>query len=281
MDGLLSSPQTKALITAVRDAARAEIVPRFRSLPPSDIHSKSAPDDLVTAADTGMETRLTKALAEIYPDALVLGEEATAEDVTVMERVRQPGQCIIIDPVDGTWNFAQGVTTFGTIIAVTHDGDTVLGMLYDPMMDDWMIAGKDAGAWYVRPGAEPTRLRTSQPAPIGDLTGIGSLALYPRDRQVAVAQRFPDFRRVLGLRCACHEYRLLAAGSVSFMMNGARKPWDHAAGALVVKEAGGVARLLDGSDYMPTMQNGLMLAASDEDTWGRVRDHFGPAFGLT
>jgi fructose-1,6-bisphosphatase/inositol monophosphatase family enzyme len=281
MDGLLSSPQTKALITAVRDAARAEIVPRFRSLPPSDIHSKSAPDDLVTAADTGMETRLTKALAEIYPDALVLGEEATAEDVTVMERVRQPGQCIIIDPVDGTWNFAQGVTTFGTIIAVTHDGDTVLGMLYDPMMDDWMIAGKDAGAWYVRPGAEPTRLRTSQPAPIGDLTGIGSLALYPRVRQVAVAQRFPDFRRVLGLRCACHEYRLLAAGSVSFMMNGALKPWDHAAGALVVKEAGGVARLLDGSDYMPTMQNGLMLAASDEDTWGRVRDHFGPAFGLT
>lgn len=281
MDGSLSCPQTQALISAVRDAARAEIVPRFRSLPPSDIHSKTAPDDLVTAADTGMEIRLTNALAEIYPDALVLGEEATAEDAAVMDRVRQPGQCIIIDPVDGTWNFAKGVTTFGSIIAVTHDGDTVLGMLYDPMMDDWMIAGKGAGAWYVRPGAAPTKLITSPSAALNELTGIGSLALFPRDRQVAVAQRFPDFRRVLGLRCACHEYRLLAAGGVSFMMNGALKPWDHAAGALVVKEAGGVARLLDGTDYMPTMQHGLMLAASDEETWGRVRDHFAPAFGIT
>ncbi len=148
----LSSPMTPAqqaaLINLVRRAARAEIMPRFRNLAQGDITTKSGPHDLVTEADHQAEAMIARGLQRMFPHALIIGEEAVAAKPSLREDVSAAELAIIIDPVDGTWNFAHGLPLFGVIIAVTRFGRPVLGLLYDPVADDWIISDE----------ATPTRL---------------------------------------------------------------------------------------------------------------------------
>jgi fructose-1,6-bisphosphatase/inositol monophosphatase family enzyme len=67
---------------------------------------------------------------------------------------------------------------------------------------------------------------------------------------------------------------LLAQGAVDFVMSDVLNPWDHAAGVLACRQAGGVARMLDGRDYSTAILNGVLLSAANQDTWQRLRDHF-------
>ena len=127
----LTSEQVDALIQIVRDVAAKEVRPLFRNLDTSDIDSKSAPDDLVTVADRAAELAIAAAVAKLLPDAEIVGEEAVSADAAILDRVGQ-GQVVVIDPIDGTWNFAHGLSTYGVILAVVEDGETVFGMLYDP-----------------------------------------------------------------------------------------------------------------------------------------------------
>ena len=79
------------------------------------------------------------------------------------------------------------------------------------------------------------------------------------------------YRRTLSLMCSCHEYRMLAQGHVDFVLTGPRPaPWDHAAGALITRAAGGVARFLDGEDYSIAHETGVVLMASSEPVWDQV-----------
>ena len=134
------------LIEAVRDAARREILPRFRNLSADQIDTKSGPDDLVTVADRAAEARLTAAAQKLLPGALVVGEEGVAEDPAILDRFAEAELAVVIDPVDGTFNFARGLAIFGVILAVTRHGQTVFGLLYDPVMDDWVQAHRGGGA---------------------------------------------------------------------------------------------------------------------------------------
>ncbi|MEM6596082.1 MAG: inositol monophosphatase family protein, partial [Pseudomonadota bacterium] len=115
---MLTQEQTDALIEIVRTTAKAEITPHFRALTPQQIDAKSAPDDLVTIADRAAELALSQAIHELMPDARIVGEEAVAADKTVLARVKEPGLVVVIDPIDGTWNYANGIATFGVILAV-------------------------------------------------------------------------------------------------------------------------------------------------------------------
>ncbi len=145
----LSKAQADAIISVVRAVARAEILPLFRGLEGTKIEAKSAADDLVTVADKAAERALSDAFREILPDARVIGEEAVAEDASLLDQIGQPGQTVIIDPIDGTWNYANDVASFGVIIAVVEDRRTVFGLLYDPSHDDWIMAHEGQGAWFV------------------------------------------------------------------------------------------------------------------------------------
>ena len=115
---LLSDADTTLILETVRDAARREIMPRFRALSEADINTKSAPDDLVTAADLAAEALITAQLGRAFPDALILGEEAVAADPNLRDQLADAEMAIIIDPVDGTWNYARGLALFGVILAV-------------------------------------------------------------------------------------------------------------------------------------------------------------------
>lgn len=276
-DVALSEDIETFLIDLVRQVSKQEILPRFRTLPDSDIRSKSAPDDLVTEADLRAEAAIAAGIADVLPDALVLGEEAVTATPSLLSGLDGAACAVIIDPVDGTWNFAKGLATFGVILAVAEKGETVFGLLYDPVMDDWVLARRGGGAWYCRPDAEPRRLRIEGDAPQDQTVGFVPLFLFPYETRMQLAGAIPGFRRIWSVRCSCHEYRLLAQGHADFCLSGTLNPWDHAAGALAVSEAGGAVGLLDGRDYRAGLtEGGHLVTARSEATLNRIRATFGP-----
>jgi len=262
-----------ALITIVRDAARVHILPRFRALTPDQISTKSGPGDLVTLADTEAELAMTAAIRALLPQAVVVGEEAIAADPALRDLIGTADLCVIIDPVDGTWNFAKGLALFGVILAVTVRGVPVFGLLYDVLLDDWVQAVPGAAQFVSATGA--VQLGTSAETRVGRMVGYVPVGLFPRAQRGAVLAQQPPFSRVTSLRCACHEYRLLAQGHVEFVLTGpVHNAWDHAAGALAVQAAGGVARFLDGQEYNAGRARGVLLAAGSEAVWNDVAGRF-------
>lgn len=265
------------LIALVREVAADEIRPRFRRLDPSGFKSKSRFDDLVTEADVAAETALARGIAEFMPEARVLGEEAASADPRLLDELERPGTTVVIDPIDGTWNFAHGIATHGVILSVIVDGETVFGLLYDPVLDDWVVAERDAGARYERADGTRARVATSPDKPIEELVGMMMLTLFPDPYRDAFMRAAASFQRVHSLRCACHEYRLLAQGSIDFTVHARPTPWDFSAGVLAVREAGGAAGFLDGRDYSPLIRDGVLLAANSAATLDNVRRHLGAA----
>lgn len=273
----LSHEIEDALIAILRDVAKVEIMSRFRRLPDSDVRSKSAPDDLVTEADVRAEAAITKAVQGLLPEALVVGEEAVSADAGVLDGLSDADCAVIIDPVDGTWNFAKGLATFGVILAVTVRGETVFGVLYDPVLDDWVLARRGGGAWFCRPDTEPRRLRIGGDTPQDQAVGFVPLFLFPLETRMRLSGAIPGFRRIWSVRCSCHEYRLLAQGHADFCVTGTLNPWDHAAGALAIEEAGGAVGLLDGTPYRGGMSGeGCLVTAQSAETLDRIRTTFGP-----
>lgn len=270
----LTPAQMSALISLVRRCARAEIMPRFRDFKQAGVSVKTGPHDLVTDADIATEAMLARGLQTMFPHALVLGEEAVSADPRLRDRIAAAEMAFILDPLDGTWNFAHGLPLFGVIVAVTRFGHPVLGLLYDPVMDDWVIGDATAPTRMGRAVGTERRLRMAPGARLADMAGYVHLHLVPEDMQARLAACLPDFSRTSVLNCSCHEYRTLAQGGMQFCLSGVPNPWDHAAGVLACQQAGGVARMLDGRDYNAAITDGYVLTAPDADSWNRLRDRF-------
>lgn len=257
----LTADTETALVQLVRSVARSEILPRFRRLSDDEVSAKTAPDDLVTEADLNAEAAIAAGVRTLLPDAAIIGEEAVETQPALLAQIADAPISVIIDPVDGTWNFAKGLTTFGVILAVTAKGETVFGLLYDPVMDDWIETRRGGGTWHVT--ADGTRRKlTLGGTPAGGLTGFVPLFNFPAPIRLRMAGDIPGFRRIWSVRCSCHEYRTMAAGGADFTLSNALKPWDHAAGALAVAEAGGAVGLLDGRAYRPSITSGGYLATA-------------------
>lgn len=270
---MLEDAAETALISAVRAAARSQIIPRYRALGSDEVRAKGRPDDLVTEADLAVEKLLTEQIPSFLPGALVLGEEAAAHDPGLIARAAGHETCVIVDPVDGTWNFANGLSVFGTILAVLREGQAVWGLLYDPLMDDWIVARKGGGVEYVRPGLAPAPCQLGAATPLPARVGLMSPALFPVDQRVGLASRAAaSFDRTMGLRCSCHEYRLMLQGGASWSLSSSPMPWDHAAGVLAMTELGGYAAFTrDGAPYAAHRTDGPLLVARDRRDWEEIR----------
>ncbi len=260
-----------ALVEVVRSVAASEIMPRFRRLDARDISAKSGPEDLVTEADLRAEVAIAAAARTLLPEALIVAEEAVETQPELLGQLADAPLSVIIDPVDGTWNFAKGLTTFGVILAVSIRGEAVFGLLYDPTMDDWVWARRGGGAWYAS-GDGGLRRLTFDAAGQGGLSGLVPLFNFPLPVRTRLAGDIPGFRRIWSVRCSCHEYRTLAFGEADFLLSSGLKPWDHAAGALAVEEAGGAVSLLDGRPYRASVTSGgLLVCARSQEALLRVR----------
>lgn len=270
----ISRAQRTQIINIVRRAARAEIMPRFRRLSDGDIRTKSNADDLVTDADTKAEAMIARALQIAFPSALVIGEEAVATNPSLLDGIADAQLAFHIDPVDGTWNFANGLALFGVIIAATRYGKPVFGLIYDPVGDDWAVADEEMLPQLQRPFGAARELKAAMGKPLEEMSGIIPLNLFPKDKQAQLAATFPDFGRIGTLRCSAHEYRMLAQGSSDFCLTGSLHPWDHAAGALIAARAGAHVEMLDGGDYSAARQTGHLLIAPDKVTWSKLKKKF-------
>ncbi|MBB3999177.1 inositol monophosphatase family protein [Aureimonas pseudogalii] len=265
------------LATILRDAAAAEILPRFRRLDAADVREKTSAVDLVTEADEAAERFIRDACAGAFPSALFVGEEGVAADAALLDRIGSSDLSIIVDPIDGTANYAAGAPLFGVMAAVVSKGETIGGIIYDPLGDDFMMAEKGSGAFLVRPGGERERLAVAQPVSVENMIGAASSSFLPRDKRRLLLNQLADIRIFANYRTAAHEYRLMASGFLHFQFYLKLMPWDHLAGTLLIQEAGGVVRRFDGSDYLPTHVDGGLITAPDEESWRAVRALVAPA----
>lgn len=240
--------QVSAIIRAV---AADEILPRFKHLSAGQIREKK-PGELVTEADTEAEKAMTPRLRDLIAGSTVVGEEAVAADPTLLSLLEQDGTVWIIDPVDGTANFAKGHARFAVIVALVKDGVTVAGWIYDPLTDRMVAAEKGAGSWLGE-----NRLSVLAPAPLAELQG-----------SVKRSGRLASLVAKVGRKgSAAHDYIDLVTGHLHFAHYNRLMPWDHAAGVLIHAEAGGYAALTDGRPYRPRAEEGCLLLAPSAGTW--------------
>ncbi|SEP97770.1 fructose-1,6-bisphosphatase [Devosia sp. YR412] len=260
-----------ALANILRDAARAEALPRFRRLDASMVSIKTEAIDLVTEADVATEEAIKARLAEFLPDALFVGEESVAADPALLRRLATADLAVVVDPIDGTANYAAGLPLFATMVAVVSGGETVAGIIYDPMGDDWIMAEKGKGAWLRRPNGEAVRLSVAERLPLDEMVGMASVAYMPKDKRGQILQNTDKLRLLSNFRCAGHEYRTLVSGHGQFLCYNKLMPWDHLAGTLIAQEAGGYAARLDGGPYLPSHVDGGLLVAVDKAAWDELR----------
>jgi fructose-1,6-bisphosphatase/inositol monophosphatase family enzyme len=257
----------------LRAAARAEIMPRFRRLASADIRTKSGPLDMVTDADEGAERVIAAALTEMFPGCVVVGEEGCSADPGLADRLATADLAFVVDPVDGTANFAAGMPLFGCMAAAFEKGEVVAAWIHDPLGDDTLTAARGEGAWLA--AADGTRgplLRVADPAPMGAMVGCISYGYLTEPLKSRVAARLPRLAKTWQLGCAAHEYRLLAVGHTHLSLYNRLMPWDHAPGSLIHAEAGGYAAHFDGSAYRPaTARAGGLICAPDRASWETAR----------
>lgn len=260
-----------ALAAILRDAARAEALPRFRRLDQSMVQAKSEAIDLVTEADVATEAAIKAAIAGWMPEALFVGEESVAADPALLPRLADADLAVVVDPIDGTANYAAGLPLFATMAAVVSGGETVAGIIYDPMGDDWVMAEKGGGAWLRRPGGEAVRLRVAVPLPLPEMVGMASVAYMPAESRAQVLANSSKVRLLSNYRCAGHEYRTFVSGHAQFMSYNKLMPWDHLAGVLISQEAGAYARRMDGQPYLPSHVDGGLLVTITPEAWTELR----------
>lgn len=232
------------------------VLPRYQNLAEDEI-SEKATDDFVTIADKESELRLIEGLARILPDAGMIGEEAAAADPAILDRAGI-GLNWIIDPIDGTGNFAAGRPPFGMMVALVADGVIQAGWILDPL--DGRICHAVAGDGAFLDGERITAQESGCTLP------VAALAVYfmTPERRADIVERARSRLTLVDIpRCAAEQYPRLVLGQNDIALFERTLPWDHAAGALFLAESGGRIARPDGSPYIVgDGRKGLLGAAS-------------------
>lgn len=253
----------EAVTRILEETAAEEVLPRFRSLGEADKRIKAG-GDLVTVADEAAERRLTQRLRDHLPGSLVVGEEAAAADPEVFAHLLQDEAVWLIDPIDGTINFAEGVPVFAMMLALVEGGEICAAWIHDVPGGRTGVAERGSGSWI---GGR--RLEAAAAAPLGEMTGTLHAGQFGGSE---LRERIRAKRAALGaigsLRCAGAEYLRLAAGDMHYSLFTKLMPWDHAPGVLLHAEAGGHAWTAEDRPYSPRRREsrGLLLAP-DRASW--------------
>lgn len=251
----------------LREAAAETVLPHYQRLRAGDVAEKAA-GEVVTVADTACESWLTPRLHALLPDSIVVGEEATAADPALLTRVGGAGWVWLLDPVDGTGNFAAGREPFAVMAALVREGETIAAWLLDPVSDSLVTAERGGGAW--QDGA-PLRAPSVGVA-LDELHGSVHARYLPMPLREEVRER----ATALGtpaepLHCAGAEYPAVITGARHFSLYWRTLPWDHAPGVLIAQEAGAAAARPDGTPYFPADDRRGLLLATDQPTWEKVQ----------
>lgn len=246
---------------AVRKAAAAEIMPRFRQLAADEIVEKNGPHDLVTVADRLAEEHLTASLTALLPGSVVVGEEAVHADPGILTALRGSDPVWIVDPVDGTRQFVHGDPGFTTLVCLAHHGELLASWTYAPALELMATARRGGGA-----ELNGTRLSSGSPEPGKVLEVATSHYDFTNDEQKRVlAALRTDGVAPRPCGSAGLEYLNVARGHIDGLAFSWENAWDHAAGLLLVAEAGGASGTVAGEPFRIAGGNALPFAAARDE----------------
>ena len=247
----LASALVQVIISAVRKTARP-MLRDFGEVAQLQV-SRKGPGDFVTAADLKAEDTLFELLMKARPGYGFLGEERGLVEGT------DKSHTWIVDPIDGTTNFANGIPLFAVSIAYLINHEPVLGVVYNPITDESFYAARGAGAFLngtelpLRQGASSLR---------DAIAGVDFKRIsHHLGDELAVR---PPYYSQRNFGSSALEWCFVAAGRLDVYVHGGQMLWDYAAGRLILAEAGGQAEALDGGQLMsgPAIKRGVIAAAS-------------------
>lgn len=256
----------------VREVAEAEVMSRFGRLTGTDIGEKSG-SEAVTVADREAERAVFAGLAELVPDAVLVGEESASADPGLLGRAMDAPIAFVVDPIDGTSNFIAGSPDFAVMVAFVVDGITRAAWIHQPVHDRLYTAVLDRGA---RVDGEPLRREPipTEPAEYRGALSTWGLRADAGDRvreRAGVFAEMPVWPAASGI-----EYPRLARGQLDFILWSRTRVWDHAPGSLLVAEAGGESAAADGTPYTPWRPPASLIVASTPTVHRRVREILAP-----
>jgi myo-inositol-1(or 4)-monophosphatase len=247
------------LETIIRELAQQEILPRFNQVS----HSLKQDGSLVTEADTAMQAAVVRALRNNWPDYALLGEEMpAAQQQSLLDGSREG--LWVLDPLDGTSNFAAGIPIFSVSLALLVRGEVQLGLIYDPLRDECFSAIKGQGAWLNRKPLHPRVQRDSIKQCIAQL----DLKRLPAPMAARLAAEHP-FASQRNFGSGTLDWCWLAAGRSQLYAHGGQKLWDYLAGQLILQEAGGKVTTFEGeSMFNHSLQARSVMAAVSPELYG-------------
>jgi myo-inositol-1(or 4)-monophosphatase len=205
---------------------------------PEAVTTKTSATDLVTETDRGAEALIAERLLSARPQDGIVGEEGASVEGT-------SGVTWVVDPIDGTTNFAYGYPAFCTSIAAEVDGSAVVGVVHDPVRVQTFSAVRGGGAFL---DGRPAVVRSAGPPLEHALVGTGFG--YGAERRAAqgavLAQVLAHVRDIRRAGSAALDLCMVACGRLDAYYERGLQPWDHAAGALIASEAGAWVGTLEG-----------------------------------
>lgn len=265
----MTSVNIDKVVEILKHVAATEVMPRFQNLQQDEIRQKN-PGDFVTVADEASEKALSQALTDLLPGSIVVGEEAVSKDPSVLDRFKSDAPVWIIDPIDGTYNFAHGRSKFGILVALAQKGETTHGWVYDCPGGRMAIAEKGAGATI---NGEKAVMR-KEARKTTDMSGMGGGAQAWHFEPIS-----SQIKEIINVRSSLHDFLTLAAGQADFVAHASKvTPWDHSPTVLLAEEAGAYIRTVgDKMPFKPYMHKKCMLlAAADEERWDMLAEVFAP-----
>ncbi len=259
-------PDPNHLAHLLRETAALEILPRMRRA----TLSHKADGTLVTETDLAVQSRIRAALARDFPDLPLIGEEMSATEQESLLGSAQSGVWVL-DPLDGTSNYACGYPGFAISLALVEGGVPVLGVVLDPVRDECFHASRGGGAFL---DGQP--IRPYAPSPnLEDCLASIDLKRIPLER-VPTLLRPGGFRSQRNLGAVALEWCWLASGRFQLYLHGGQKLWDYGAGRLIATEAGVPSRLYQPNGTAPAeglaLGQRLAVAAANTELLGAWLD---------
>ncbi len=256
----------------IEETAAEEILPLWQNLESHQIELKRA-DDAVTVADRACEQVLARRLAGVLPGSVVIGEESVHETPALLDALTGDAPVWVLDPLDGTNNFAAGDGPIATMVALVQRGETLGAWIHYPVRQQTLWAERGAGCFL---DGKPVRVHAFDGSS-NAVSGAMSAKYLPAhliDTAIAGASSVGHH---WASGCAGFDYLMLVTGNCQYLFYYRTLVWDHAPGVLIANEAGAVTGRYDGSPYRPEADGVGLICASDRPLWDRLQRTLLPA----
>ncbi|WP_437959410.1 inositol monophosphatase family protein [Sorangium sp. So ce119] len=266
----MSMPDLARVGALLEEVASEDMLPFWRRLAQAEVTSKATaldPGDVVTTVDLAVERRLSRGLCALLPGSAAVGEEAAHADPRLLDALGDDGWCWLIDPLDGTRNFVEGNDRFGIMVALLRASETRAAWIHLPARRQTFFAEEGAGA-FLNGARFLADAAGGAEAPAGTIY----TRFMPSEVGAEIEARAEGaYRPAQGAGSSCVDYPSVARGEKDFCVYYRMLPWDHAPGALIVREANGVVEHLDGTRYSATSRSQVTIVARSRGIADRIR----------